>query len=169
MLFDDTWAIPHVISTLVATAFLLASVHRPLLARKLYAALFVYATLVNAAVAFFKPLSYLDNARYALLESYRSFILGWFADHIALVVGSISFAQALITAGLIIGGVWARASLSAAIIFFVAISPLGVASAFPSSLIWALGAGWLLFNVEGRRSLEGSLPRLSPGGLAAGA
>jgi hypothetical protein len=167
MLFDDTWAIPHVISVLIATGFLLASVYRPLLARKLYAALFVYATLVNAAVVFYKPLSYLDNARYALLESYRSFILGWFADHIGLVVGSISFGQALITAGLIVGGKWARAAMLGAIIFFVAITPLGVASAFPSSLIWAVGAGWLLFNGEGRRSLEGSLPRLSPRGLAA--
>lgn len=166
MLFDDTWAIPHALSILIATAFLLASVHRPLLARKMYAALFVYATLVNAAVAVYKPLSYLDNARYALLESYRSFILGWFSHHIGLVVGSISFAQALITAGLIIGGIWARASLAAAIVFFIAISPLGVASAFPSTLIWALGAGWLLFNGAGRRSLDGSLPRLSPNGLA---
>ncbi len=165
MLFDDTWAIPHVLSILIATAFLLASVYRPLLARKMYAALFVYATLVNAAVALYKPLSYLDNARYALLETYRSFILGWFADHIGLVVGAISFGQALITAGLIVGGVWARASLVAAMVFFVAISPLGVASAFPSSLIWALGAGWLLLNGAGRRALEGSLPRLSHGGL----
>ena|SRR5689334_19837545 len=167
MLFDDTWAIPHVISILIATGFLLAAAYRPLLARKLYAALFVYATLVNAAVALYKPLSYLDNARYALLEGYRSFILGWFADHIGVVVGSISVGQALITAGLIVGGVWARAALVAAIVFFLAISPLGVASAFPSSLIWAMGAGWLLANGVARKSLDGSLPRLAPGGLAA--
>lgn len=165
MLFDDTWAIPHVISILIATSFLLAAVHRPLLARKLYAALFVYATLVNAAVAMYKPLSYLDNARYALLESYRSFILGWFADHVGLVVGSISICQALITAGLIVGGVWARAALVGAILFFLAISPLGVASAFPSSLVWALGAAWLLVNGAARKSLEGSLPRLAAHGI----
>jgi hypothetical protein len=123
--------------------------------------------VVNAAVAIYKPLSYLDNARYALLESYRTFILGWFADHIGLVVGSISLGQLLITAGLIVGGAWARAALAGAIVFFLAITPLGVASAFPSSLVWALGAGWLLFKGAGRRSLDGSLPRLSPGGLAA--
>ncbi|HEX6245606.1 MAG TPA: hypothetical protein VFZ61_32000, partial [Polyangiales bacterium] len=97
MLFDDTWAIPHIASLLIAAGFLLASILRPLLARKLYAGLFVYATLVNAAVALYKPASYLDNARYVLLESYRTFILGWFSEHIVLVVGCISLGQALIT------------------------------------------------------------------------
>ena len=160
MLFDDTWAIPHIASMLIAIGFFAASIFKPLWARKLYAGLFVYATLVNAAVALFKPESYLDNARYVLLEGYRTFILGWFSEHIGLVVGLISLGQAFITIGLIMGGWYARAALLGAIIFLLAIAPLGVASAFPSSLIWAAGAAWLLIHGESRRWLDGTLPRL---------
>lgn len=160
MFFDKTWAVPHLISIVIAISFLVAAIYKPLFARKLYAALFVYATLVNAAVAVYAPQSYLGNARYALFEGLRTFILGWFSQHVGLVVGVISLCQAAITAGLIIGGNAARVALVGAIVFFLAIAPLGVASAFPSSLIWAAGAIWLLANREARASLEESLPRL---------
>lgn len=154
MLYDPAWAIPHLVSLLLALAFAVAAVKRPMLARRLYAGLFLYATLVNAAVAFFVPHTYLGNARYALLEGYRSFILGWFSEHVGLVVGAISLGQALVAAGLIRGGAWARVALAGAIVFFLAIAPLGVASAFPASLIWAFGAAWLLFHPGARTVLE---------------
>jgi hypothetical protein len=153
MLYDPDWAIPHLVSLLIALAFAFAAVKKPMLARRLYAGLFLYATLANAAVALLAPHSYLGNARYAWLEVYRSFILGWFSEHIGLVVGAISLGQALVAAGLIRGGVWARLALIGAIVFFLAIAPLGVASAFPASLIWAFGAAWLLLHPSARAAL----------------
>ena len=159
MLYDKDWLIPHIASLLLASAFLLSAVLKPLLARKLYAALFLYATLVNASVAVLAPASYVGNARYALFEGLRTFIEGWFAQHVGLVVGLISVGQALVSAGLIVGGRAAQFALVGAIIFLLGIAPLGVASAFPSSLIWAAGAVWLLCTAPGRQALEGSLPR----------
>jgi len=159
MLYDPNWAIPHFVSLLIALAFAWAAVMKPMLARKLYAGLFLYATLVNAAVALLAPHTYLGNARYAWLEVYRSFILGWFAAHVGLVVGAISLGQALVAAGLIRGGTWARHALIGAIVFFVAIAPLGVASAFPASLIWAFGAAWLLLHPQAREALVPALAR----------
>lgn len=161
MLYDRTWAIPHAISLLIACLYLLMAISRPLLARKFYAGLFSYATLVNASVAFYAPQTYVGNARYALLDVYRNFIEGWFSEHVGLVVGIISFAQLMITVGLVAGGWAARVALVGAIMFFVAIAPLGVASAFPSSLIWAAGAFVLLLAPRAQRSLRGSLPSLS--------
>jgi hypothetical protein len=157
MFYDPAWAIPHLISIAIALAFVVAAIVKPLLARKLYAGLFLYATLVNASVAFLVPQSYVGNARYALSESYRAFILGWFAQHVTLAVLAISCGQALVAAGLIRGGWAARVSLVGALAFLLAIAPLGVGSAFPSSLIWAFGAGWLLFHARGQAALEGSL------------
>lgn len=162
MLFDPTWAVPHVVSLLLATAFLVTAVIKPLRARMWYAGLFAYAALVNTAVTVYKPESYLGNARYVLLDSYRTFILGWFSEHIVLVVASIALCQALICAGLIRGGWVARAALLAAITFFIAIAPLGVASAFPSSLIWAAGAAWLLNHGERTRLSRATLHQPEP-------
>jgi hypothetical protein len=158
MFYDPTWAIPHIVSIAIALAFVAAAILKPQLARKLYAGLFLYATLVNASVAFFAPESYVGNARYALLESYRVFILGWFAQHVTLMVVLISLGQALISVGIIRGGWTARAGLAGASVFFLAIAPLGVGSAFPASLIWALGTVWLLTDPRARPALQGSLP-----------
>jgi hypothetical protein len=159
MFYDPGWAIPHFVSIVLASSFIVAAILKAELARKLYAGLFLYATLVNASVAFFAPQSYVANAQYALLESYRAFILGWFAQHVTLTVVAISAGQALISAGLIHGGRAAQAGLVGAIAFFLAIAPLGVGSAFPSSLIWAVGAAYLLMHPRARAALAGSLPR----------
>jgi len=153
MYFDRTFLWPHLISILIAVGFLVAAVRRPRLARKLYLGLFVYASLVNATVCLIAPESYVSNARFALLELYRQFIVGWFAEHVTWMVGSIALGQALIAAGLALGGHWARLALLGSVAFFVGIAPLGVGSAFPSSLIWAAGALWLAFESRARAAL----------------
>ena len=167
MFYDPAWALPHFVSLLLSLGFVLAAVRKPLLARKLYAGLFLYATLVNASVAFFVPQTYVGNARYALLEVYRSFILGWFSEHVTPVVFAISLGQALIAAGLIHGAWAARAALGGVIVFSLAIAPLGVASAFPASLVWAFGAGWLLLHPQAKQTLAAPLGR-RPSRLAHG-
>jgi hypothetical protein len=153
MFFERKFALLHLLSLLVALGFLLAAMRRPRLARKLYAGLFAYAALVNSLVCWRAPQSYVDNAQYALLQLYRTFILGWFAQHVRPVIGLIAALQALIALGLLEGGRAARAGLLGATLFFLGIAPLGVGSAFPSSLIWAWGALWLMFDRNGRAAL----------------
>jgi hypothetical protein len=61
MYFDRQYAVPHLVSMLIALGFLLACVRRPHLARKLYAGLFTYAALVNGFVCANAPQSYVDK------------------------------------------------------------------------------------------------------------
>jgi hypothetical protein len=74
---------------------------------------------------------------------YRDFIRGPFAWHAAEIVTAIALAQLVIAllltrrdAAVVLGLVGASA-------FLVAIAPLGVAAAFPATLVLALGAAQL--------------------------
>jgi hypothetical protein len=154
MFYRSEFAVLHLGALGLSLLLLISAWRRPRVGRLLYVALFAWACAVNWYTVLERPLVYLDYAP-AVLESYSYFIRSWFADHVTLLVGAIATSQGLIALSLVVGGTWARLGTVGAIIFLVAIAPLGVGSGFPSTLVLAGGALLLLRD----QSLSASLPR----------
>jgi len=130
-------------STIVALVMLIVTVRARALGRRLFALLFMWAAAANAWTALSSPADYLGYAGLTISDIYRSFILGFFGLHITPIVIAIAIAQAGIAGGLLRGGRWQRGALAGAIVFLLAIVPLGVGAGAPATVILALGAGVL--------------------------
>lgn len=140
MFWSYQFAVPHLIS-IAASILLLISAHAvPRVARALYMVLFAWACATNWRVVLDRPSVYMEYGDLSIVRLYRDFILGFFAVHVLPIVGAIATCQGLIAAGLIAGGQAARIALMGAAVFLIAIAPLGVGSAFPATVIMAVGA-----------------------------
>ncbi len=118
--------------------------------------LFAWAAATNTNTALTTPWVYLEYADLAVLEVYRSFILGWFSAHVAPMVLAIAAGQAVITVLLALPRPWRRLGVLGAIVFLMAIAPLGVGSGFPFSL--TLAAALLVFDRRLRAARPGGEP-----------
>lgn len=125
----------------------------PRVSRYLYAALLGWACWFNISMANSAPETYTDYAYFAIAGFIVDFILGWFAQHATLVVTCIGVGQGLIALGMLFGGRWQRYAAVGAIIFFVAVLPLGIGSAFPATLLMAIGAFLLYKNASSALSV----------------
>jgi hypothetical protein len=130
-------------STVVALLMLVVSVRWRRAGLAMFALLFAWASLANARTAWTSPMDYLGYAPFALIDVYRQFIFGFFAQHVTAIVLTIAACQAFIAVALLRGGRWRQAGLAGAIAFLLAIAPLGVGSGLPATPIMALGAAVL--------------------------
>lgn len=142
---DAQMFIAHVVSLILAGALLIVSIRRPAAGRALFGLLFLWASLANLRMALTNPAAYLQYAPLAILESYRAFILGAFARHVAVIVSAIALGQLAIAVLVSLRGAAVRAGLLGATVFLLAIAPLGIGSAFPATVIAALAAVRLMF------------------------
>lgn len=138
--------IPWILSNSIAILFLIASVRKPKLARLLFVILFVWACGVNYTTVHKTPNDYLNYAALTPVTLYSDFINGWFKSHIITMVTLISVGQGLIAIGLLLKGWIVRFACLGAIVFFLAIAPLGIGSAFPFSLIAVTALYFILKN-----------------------
>ncbi len=142
---NNTYLVLYIISNVVALVMLWAAWKKHRLLRFLFFLLFAWASWTNWNEAIKSPAFYLDYADLTFLDSYREFIHGWFGNHITEVVGFIATCQALIAISMLLKGWMLKTGALGAIIFLLAIVPLGVGSAFPCTLIMAI-AMWPLFR-----------------------
>ena len=112
--------------------------------RLLYFLLFLWAGCWNMYLANTNPEEYLTYAPLAYSAAYRNFILGYFASHVTAIVGAIAVGQLSIALLLAARGRAVQAGLVGAIVFLLAIVPLGVGSGFPATVIMAAGAAMLM-------------------------
>jgi len=110
----------------------------PRLTRWLFVTLFAGAGVFNAFTALHAPESYVEGFAKLAVPAYRSFIEGPFAQHATAFVLSIALGQVLVAAMIAKGERWLARGAFGAVVFLVAISPLGVGSAFPATLFMAL-------------------------------
>ena len=149
----------HVASVVVAFLMLGAALRWPGAARVVFAVLYLWASQENLRVAFTSPADYQGYADLTWSRSYREFITGFFAEHTTSIVTSIALGQLAIGFLLLSRGARVKLGLAGAIVFLLAIVPLGVGSGFPSTLIMAAGCAWLLrerFTDVASRSLLGA-------------
>ncbi len=128
----------------VSLLLLMLAIWRPVVARWLFCILFIGAAFFNTYTAIVHPEKYLLYADLTALPMYEQFIRGAFSRHITTYIIAIAIGQLL--TGIYIGssGQLYKAALAGAIIFLLAIAPLGAGSAFPCSIVMAAACMVLL-------------------------
>jgi hypothetical protein len=121
------------------------SVIRPVIARFGFFILFSWACWMNWHTSQQTPTVYLEYAEFTWSGAYRSFINGWFSEHIEFTVGLIATCQGLMAAAMLLKGWIFRIGSIGAMLFLLAILPLGVGAGFPSTGIMAI-ALFVLFK-----------------------
>lgn len=145
---NSTYLLGYIISNVVAIIMLWATWKNQRMGRFLFFLLFAWASVTNASFAMNQPEVYLEYADMAWLNSYKQFIQGWFSEHILLSVGFVAISQGLIAFSMWLKGLLLRVGATGAIIFLLAILPLGVGSGSPCTLIMAIGMFLILKTKE---------------------
>ena len=129
---------PYLGSNIISAALVVTAVKWPRVTRVLFVIIFLAAGVFNAYTAITEPEAYLMYDDMAVLDVYRNFITGVFSSHAQVIVLAIALGQMSIAALLCGDNRFLKMSVVGGVVFFIAIIPLGVGSAFPSSLLMAI-------------------------------
>ena len=143
-LSTGAFILAYLVSNLVGLIMAWTSYHKPLIGRFMYALLFLWAAQFNWRSCRSAPDVYTGYGEFTVFPFYKTFIEGWFSEHTELVVSLIAAGQGLIGLAMIIGRFPARLGAWGAMFFLLAIAPLGMGSAFPATILMALGAYFTL-------------------------
>ncbi len=146
---------PYIGSNVVALALVGLALYRPVWGRYALVLLFAAAGVLNAVLAIADPASYLGFADLAVWPWYRAFIEGPFAAHAAWMVAAIALGQLVVAGLLMLARPWHTLGAAGAIVFLLAIAPLGLGSAFPSTVVMAAA---VVLAVAGRPTARRALP-----------
>ena len=157
-------AVPYIVSHAAAIVFALIAWRRPSIARWIAGLGFALAGAFNLWTVSSNPQVYVDGFGPYAFSPYREFIYGAFAQHTRACVTAIACGQ--MASGLLILSPlpWRRLGYAGAIVFLVAITPLGFGSGAPSNLIFAAGVARLLWQ---SRTKERTPVKPDPSGNAA--
>jgi hypothetical protein len=137
VVIPEQYIAPYLISNAVSVGLLVIAIIRPRLAPGFFVFLFLAAGLFNTYTALTEPEVYWDYEGMAVLELYKKFIAGFFSQHTKAIVLLIALGQ-LCIAALLCKQDLRRLGVVGGCIFFLAIVPLGVGSAFPCTLLMAV-------------------------------
>jgi len=136
--------IQWIVSNGIAIIILIAAIKRPKLARLLFFILFSWACWINYSTAHNNPEEYLNYASLTPFDFLRDFINGWFKANLTTMVTLIAIGQGIIALGILLKGWLVRMACIGAIIFLLAIIPLGIGSGFPFSIIVVIASYFIL-------------------------
>ena len=145
---NEVYIMLLLISNAVAILQLIAALKWPRIAKVSFFLLFAWASWTNWSISQQTPQYYLEYGDLAWSDWYRTFINGWFADHIKLAVGFVATCQALIAISMLLKGWIFKLGCIGGILFLVAILPLGVGAGFPCTAIMAI-AMFILMRKHG--------------------
>lgn len=141
---EETVLIPAIISNIAALILLWLSWKKKNIARLLFALLFLWAAVTNWITANYHPTDYLNYTQYAI-PVYKKVITDVFSKHITGYVSFIAVCQFMIGLGFLARDIIVKIACIGAIVFFIAIAPLGWGSAFPFSITASIAA-FLLYK-----------------------
>lgn len=136
MNLPDYW-LPYVITNIVAILLIIVCYKWPKIGKIAWGIIFILAGIFNIFMVVKDPQSYLvyrDNA----VDFYNFFIDGVFSSFTIFIVSLIGTGQILVGIFLFRKGKLYLLGILGGIIFLVAIAPLGIGSAFPSTLLMAI-------------------------------
>lgn len=133
------YLIPYLISN-VFSIFLIFLCYKWSKAGKiLWGVMFLAAGIFNIVTAIRTPYTYVEvYGSTAVLPIYKNFIYKAFSEHTTFFVTLIASGQILVSLFLFLKGIWFKIGAIGGIIFLIAISPLGIGSAFPATILMAL-------------------------------
>ncbi len=99
--------------------------------------IFILAGIFNIYTGISNPQAYIDYGQHAV-ALYQKFIYGLFSSYTSLIVSLIASGQIVVGIFLLMKRTLFLLGIVGGIIFLVSISPLGVGSAFPSTLLMAI-------------------------------
>lgn len=133
----DYSSTPYIITNAIAILTAVIVMLWPNAGRVFLSGIFIGAASFNAFTAWQNPGLYLQFGELTTSNMYRAIILGPFSEHVEIYVSIIAACQLIIGTFLLYKGKLMKTAMFAGILFLVAIAPLGVGSAFPSTLILA--------------------------------
>ncbi len=148
---DTLIAIAYVIVNAFSIIQLIGSYRWPAITRIVFFFIFGIAAFVNIQAVIDMPWVYQSYADYAI-PFYSWFILGPFEPIITPMVLAIATGQALIAMSMFMQRRWFRLGCLGGIIFCLAIAPLGLGAAFPSTLLLAF-ALYRLYTLENKEAV----------------
>ncbi len=140
------YMIPILISNLFALILTLLCFSYSRFMRFLWGLIFMIAGIVNLITLYNDPSVYITGFGPAAIDLYKDIIYGPFSKHPALYVSLIAIGQIIAGALMWSKKLWYNIGVFGGIVFLLGIAPLGVGSAFPSTLIMAIGLFALLFK-----------------------
>jgi hypothetical protein len=136
-----SFLIPLIIVNIFSAALILLALAWPNGVRWFLALFFIGSAFVNSYIAFKKPRLYVEGpGKMALIPAYRSFINGIFARYTTEFVLLIAAGQLFAGLCMAVGEPVLWIGAAGMIVFLLAIAPLGMWSAFPAPVLWAIAA-----------------------------
>jgi hypothetical protein len=133
------YLVPFIVSNIVGAAFIFVCFKWPRVARYVWGVCFLAAGLFNIYSGWTSPQSYVEMyGKTALLSVYKDFIYGIFSDQTQIFVTLIASGQIAVGVLLFFKKIPFLVGIIGGIAFLVCISPLGVGSAFPATVLMAV-------------------------------
>ena len=140
------YMIPVIVSNLLAIILTLLCFNYARFMRFLWGVIFIIAGAVNLITVYNDPTVYISGFGPAAIDQYKDIIYGEFSVRPGLYVTIIAAGQILVGAMMWSKKIWYTIGVFGGIVFLLAIAPLGVGSAFPSTIIMSIGLFALLFK-----------------------
>jgi hypothetical protein len=133
---QDNW-LPYTITHVITFSLIFVCYKWPKIGKVAWGIIFILAGIFNIYTAMSNPQAYLNYGSYAV-GFYQKFINGVFSTHTALIVFLIASGQILVGIFMLMKRKHFLLGIVGGIIFLVAIAPLGIGSAFPSTLLMSI-------------------------------
>ena len=133
----EEYLFPWIISNAVSLVLLFVCYKWNKIGKYLFSFIFLAASVVNTFEAISNPSTYVDAYGKLAFFFYKDFIYGFFSHHITVIVMFIAAGQLLISIFLFMGKKFLKYGVLGGIVFLLAITPLGLGSAFPATLLMA--------------------------------
>lgn len=142
----DEFLAPYILSNLLGLALILLAIKQKNVTRGIFAFLFMGAALFNYFTVINNPQIYVTAYGEGAIPMYQEFINGPFSIYTQAIVYFIATGQMISGFLMLTKGVWFRTGVTGAIIFLLAIAPLGKGSAFPATLLMVVSLSILLYK-----------------------
>jgi hypothetical protein len=150
----EEYMLPIILANLVAVVLTLSSYNFPRFMRFIWGLVFIIAGIFNLITVYNEPRIYVDAYGPSAIQAYQQIIYGPFSEQPAIYVTLIAVGQIIVGSLIWSRKFWYYLGLIGGVIFMLAIAPLGVGSAFPATVIMALGL-ILMMRKNRRKSIFG--------------
>ena len=132
----DVW-IPYVNTHVLTFVLIFICFKWPRIGKVAWGIIFILAGIFNLYTVISNPQAYLVYGSH-VVGLYQKFINGIFSSYTSLIVSLIASGQILVGIFLLMKRTLFLLGIVGGIIFLIAISPFGIGSAFPSTLLMAI-------------------------------